>query len=175
MAAPPDRIEVGYVARAHGIRGEICARTHDPDSTTLGDVTAVWIRDRRYVIEAARDTPRGWLLVLDGVPDRNAAEALRGATLEVERAELALGDDEVFLTDLIGFATFLPDGAPWGEVVALELGPQIRLVVRDGDVERQLPLVDALVPVIDREARRITVDPPEGLPEDPVDPSRAAR
>ena len=162
------RIEVGFVARAHGIRGEVCAITHDPESTTLGEVDAVWIAGQRYAIESARDTQKGWLLALDGVPDRNAAEALRGAVVEVDREDIPLGEDEALLADLVGCAVRLPDGTPWGEIVRIELGPQLRLVIRHGAVERQLPFVEALVPTIDLDARVVTVDPPEGLPEEPV-------
>lgn len=162
------RIEVGFVARAHGIRGEICAIPHDPASTTLEHATAVWIGGRRYEITAARATQKGFLLALDGVPDRTAAEGLRGATVEVARDEIALEEGEVLLADLIGCEARLPDGTPWGTIVGLDVGPQVRLVIRDGAVVRELPLVDALVPAIDVDARVVTVDPPEGLPEEPA-------
>jgi 16S rRNA processing protein RimM len=162
------RIEIGFVARAHGIRGEICAITHDPDSTTLGEVDAVWIKGQRYAIESVRDTQKGWLIALDGVPDRNAAEALRGAKLEVEREDIPLGEDEMLVGDLVGCAVRLPDGSPWGEIVGVEFGLQLRLVIRHGAVQRELPLVDELVTNIDLDARVVTVDPPEGLPEEPV-------
>jgi len=163
-----DRVEVGYVARAHGVRGEICAVAHDPESTTLGDVAAVWIRDKRYEIEDARDTPKGFLLALAGVEDRDAADALRGATVEVDRADLQLEEDDVLLTDLVGCAVRRPDGSPYGEVTGIEMGPQVRLVIRDGNVEREVPLVDALVTAVDMEARTIVVDLPEGWPEETV-------
>src|SRR5688500_10159547 len=102
------RIEVGFVARAHGIRGEVCAITHDPESTTLGDVEAVWIGGKRFTVIGARDTQKGWLLSLDGVPDRNAAEGLRGSTVEVEREDIELGEDEMLIADLVGCAVRLP-------------------------------------------------------------------
>lgn len=167
---PDSRIEIGYVARAHGIRGEICAVPHDPESTTLSAVTAVWIGGKRYAIAQARDTNKGVLLVLEGLTDRTIAEGLRGQAVEVERSELALGEGDVLLADLVGCRVQLRDGTPWGEIVDLDLGPQVRLVIHDGGVERLLPLVDELVPAIDLEARLVTVDPPEGLPEDPVTP-----
>ena len=162
------RVEIGFVARAHGIRGEICAVPHDPQSTALAEVSAVWIAGRRYAVEAARETPKGVLLALEGLTDRTVAEGLRGQVVEVDRDELDLGEDDVLLADLVGCRTQLPDGTPWGEIVALELGPQVRLVVHHEGVERLLPLVDELVPAIDLEARLVTVDPPEGLPEEPI-------
>jgi 16S rRNA processing protein RimM len=169
------RVEVGFVARAHGIRGEICAIPHDPASQTLATASAVWIGGRRYPIAAARPIPKGFLLALEGVGDRDAAEAMRGAAVEVDRDEIPLAPGEVLLADLVGCHARLPDGRPWGQIVAIDVGPQIRLVIRDGAVERQLPLVDALVTAIDLDARVVTVDPPEGLPEDPVSGDGPAR
>jgi 16S rRNA processing protein RimM len=162
------RIEVGFVARAHGIRGEICAVTHDPESTTLGEVDEVWIGGRHFAVTSARDTAKGWLLVLEGISDRTIAEGLRGSKVEVEREDIPLSEDQMLLADLVGCAVQLPEGTPWGEITSIEFGFQNRLVVRQGNVERQVPLVDELVPKIDLEARIVTVDPPEGLPEDPV-------
>jgi len=173
MAA--DRIELGFVAAAHGIRGELRVTTHDPESATLESASAVWISGRRYPILDARDTPKGWLLALEGVDDRTAAEGLRGATVEVAREEIPLDEGDVLLADLIGCRAQLPDGTPWGEIVAVDVGPQVRLIVHDGGVERQVPLVDALVPHIDVDARVVTIDPPEGLPEDPVEAPRRPR
>lgn len=167
---PASRIEIGYVARAHGIRGEICAIPHDAQSTTLSEVSAVWIGGTRYAIASARETPKGVLLALEGLSDRTIAEGLRGQAVEIDRADLALGEGDVLLADLIGCRVQLRDGTPWGEIVGLDLGPQVRLVIHDGGVERLLPLVDELVPGIDLDARLVTVDPPEGLPEDPVTP-----
>jgi 16S rRNA processing protein RimM len=100
------------------------------------------------------------------VSDRNAAELLRGRPVSIRRADLALDDGEVLLADLIGCQVELPDGTDWGVVSHLEVGPQDRLVIRQGDIERQLPVVDQFLVKVDLEARRIVVDPPADLPED---------
>jgi 16S rRNA processing protein RimM len=168
VADDASRIEVGFVARAHGIRGEICAVPHDPGSTTLSDVTAVWIGGKRYAIAEARDTHKGVLLALEGLTDRTIAEGLRGQPIEVERAELHLEEGDVLLTDLVGCKVQRRDGSPYGEIVGLDLGPQVRLVIHQDGMERLLPLVDELVPTIDLDARLVTVDPPEDLPEEPL-------
>jgi 16S rRNA processing protein RimM len=164
------RVEVAYVARAHGIRGEVLAVPIVDGSTTLAGVDAVWIGERRYPVEKARPVPDGYLLVLAGVGDRDVAHALKGSTLEVERDELALAEDEVLLADLVGCRVFTADGDAWGEVVAIELGPQDRLVIHDVEakVERLLPVVDEFLADVDLERRQITVTPPEGIPEDPI-------
>ena len=160
------RIEIGGVARAHGIRGEVVIVTHDPDSETLGSIDTVWIGGVERKIVQARDTQRGWLVVLEGVTTRNDAEALRGQPVEVDRAALELGEEDVLLDDMIDCEVRLADGTPWGKVAEIMIGPhQDLLVIHDGDVERMLPLVDQFVTKIDLEAGVITVDPPEDLPE----------
>jgi 16S rRNA processing protein RimM len=170
MTSPgaPPRIEIGGIARAHGIRGEVVIVTHDPGSQTLADVEQIYIDGAPRRILAARGTHRGWLVLLEGVATRNDAEALRGRSVEVDRADLELGEGDVLLHDLVGCAVRKVDGSPWGVVAAIDTVPgglQDRLVIHDGDVERMLPLVDVFVTDIDLGARVITVDPPEGLPE----------
>jgi 16S rRNA processing protein RimM len=164
--SPGSRIEIGGVARAHGIRGEIVIVTHDPDSETLGAVETIYVGGEPRRISGARDTQRGWLVLLEGVATRTDAERLRGLPVEVDRDALEVGDDELLLADLVGCAVQRVDGSPWGEIAAVEPGElQDLLVIRDGEVERMLPLVDAFVRSIDLDARVVTVDPPDGLPE----------
>ena len=158
-------LEIGGVARAHGIHGEVAIVTHDPDSETLGRVETIVVGGVERKIVEARNTQRGWLVLLEGIVTRNDAEALRGQTVEVPREALELADDDVLLHDLVGCKVQLRDGTPWGEIVEIDAGFQDRIVIRDGNVERMLPLVDELVTNIDLDARIVTVDPPEGLPE----------
>jgi 16S rRNA processing protein RimM len=159
------RVEIGGIARAHGIRGEVVIVTHDPDSETLGNVTVIWIDGVERTITSARATHRGWLVQLDGVVTRNDAEALQGKQVEVDRDQLDLADDDVLLDDLIGCRVVLRDGTPWGSIAAVDAGVQDLLVIHDGDIERLLPLVDVFVIAIDLATQTVTVDPPDGLPE----------
>jgi 16S rRNA processing protein RimM len=160
------RIEIGGIARAHGIKGEVVIVTHDPDSDTLGRVETIYVAGAPRTIKQARDTHRGWLVALDGVVTRNDAEALQGKPVEVDRAALELDENDVLLNDLIGCAVKKVDGTPWGTVAEVEPGDfQDLLVIHDNGIERLLPLVDVFVTDIDLDANVITVDPPEGLPE----------
>jgi len=159
------RIEIGRIVRAHGIRGEVVIGTHDPESDVIERLAALWIGGVERRIVRARNTHRGWLIQLEAIATRNDAEALRGQIVEVDRAVLELGDDDVLLGDLVGCRVQRVDGTPWGTIAAVEAGMQDRLVIHDGDIERQLPLVDEFVTSIDLEAGVVTVDPPDGLPE----------
>jgi len=158
------RIEIGRIARAHGIRGEVVIVTHDPESGLLGELETVWVAGVEKRVVLARDTHRGWLVQFEGVATRNDAELLRGQAVEVDRAALALADDDILLDDLIGCQVKLADGTPWGTIHAIESGMQDLLVIHDGELERLLPLVDEFVKGIDLPAGVVTVDPPDGLP-----------
>jgi len=158
------RIEIGRIARAHGIRGEVVIVTHDPASDVLADLETIWVAGVERRVVEARGTHRGWLVQFEGVATRNDAEALRGQTVEVDRAALALGDDDILLDDLVGCQVKLVDGTPWGTIRSVDGGMQDLLVIHDGELERLLPLVDEFVKTIDLESGVVTVDPPDGLP-----------
>ena len=166
-----DRVEIGAVARAHGVRGEVRVVLHNPGSTALDGATGLFIGEpaREIEIESVRPVPGGAYLVrLAGVADRDQADALRGQPVAVARGDIELDEEEVLLIDLVGCRVELGDGTPWGVIAAIEPGAQDRLVIHHGEVERQLPVADEFLIDIDLEARRVVVAPPDGLPEDPL-------
>jgi len=129
-----DGIEIGRIARAHGVRGWVKAHVHWEGSDALLEVGAVWVelpgqpgawRD----IEEARRADRTVLLKLVGVNDRDAAEALRGAGLALEREQLpALEEGEYYLCDLVGVKVQIA-GELYGEVVEVRTHPTLDSVV----------------------------------------------
>lgn len=164
-----DRVEIGIVARAHGVRGEVRIALHNPESAALERAEAVFVGGREHAVLSARPVVGGaYLVVLDGVTDRDRAAGLRGQPVEVGRDDLDLEDEDVLLIDLVGCKVELTDGSDWGVVAGVETGLQDRLVIHQGDIERQLPVADQFVIDVDLEGRRVVVDPPEGLPEEPV-------
>lgn len=160
-----ERIEIGGIARAHGIRGEVVVHTHDPDSEILGEIDSIFVGGVARKVLEARGTQKGWLVVLEGVQTRNDAEALRGQVVEVAREALQMEEGDILLDDMIGCKVVLVDGRPWGTIASVDIGYQDLLVIHDGAIERLLPFVDEFVKDIDIAAGVVTVDPPEGLPE----------
>ena len=164
-----DRIEIGVVARPHGVRGELRVHLHNPDSTALDEAEAVWIGGAAYAVAQARPVQGAYLLAVAGVTDRDAADLLRGRPVEVPRDAIDLEEGEVLLADLVGCRVELRDGRAWGVVARVDTGAhQDRLVIHDGEVERLLPVIDDFLVDIDVEAGRVVVDPPEGLPEEKI-------
>ena len=166
------RVVVGRIGRPHGIRGEVTVetRTDEPDERFApGAVLEVDGPVGSLVVERAHWHSGRLLVWFRGVEDRNAAEALRGLLLHVERAEDEMPDDpdEYYDSTLTGCRVELLDGSPVGEVVeVLHLPSQDLLVVRTPDEREVLvPFVGSMVPTVDIAARLIVIDPPVGLLE----------
>jgi 16S rRNA processing protein RimM len=166
------RVTVGYVARPHGVRGELRVHLHDPASTSLYDVGRAWFGGRELAIDSVRPTSGALLLKLDGVDDRDAAAALAGAAIEIGRADVPLAEGEFLIADLPGCEVFDREGKSLGAIVKVWHGPQDLLVIHDATHERLLPLVPVFLIEVDIGARRVVVDPPDDLPAEPLVPPK---
>jgi 16S rRNA processing protein RimM len=162
---PGGQVEIGVVARPHGVRGELRVHLHNSESTAFDVVMDIDIDGRNYEITSARTVKGGALVRLKDVDDRTAAELLLGKKVLVDRDQLELDEEDQLLSDFLGCELTLVDGTPWGKVVEVIAGAQDRMVIHDGDVERYLPLHDVFLKSVDLDAKQIVVDPPEGLPE----------
>jgi 16S rRNA processing protein RimM len=151
------RVPIGFVLRAHGIKGFLRVRGGD----SILSVSKLYVADQPMkVLRAQRDKDE-FLVELDGIADRDAAEMLKGAELSVERDQLPQpAGDELYLADLVGCRVFDLAGADLGQVVTVESGAQDRLIIR-GATTWELPY--PLVVSVDVAGRRIVCDPPEGL------------
>lgn len=169
MTTPRPHLEMGYVARAHGLKGEVAIRTFDPGSETLDVVERLLLRtrsgeEREVWLEAVRPTPKENIVVLEGVETREAAEALVGSTVFVYREDLeAPAEGEYFLGDLMGLAAVDESGKELGKVVEIwETGEVPNLVIRAGKgAELVVPFADEFVPTVDMAQGRLVVRPPE--------------
>jgi len=169
--ADPGWVRIGFIKRAHGIRGEVEIETFDPQSEALSKGTLVRIggedasKARRVL--AVRTTKDSLLVKLEGVLDRNDAEDVRSKTIDVERASLPKPKPgESYLIDLLGYAVETLDGAAVGELADMVEGggPGLLVVVAPGTGKRTLvPAVPEIVVRFDHDRRTIVIDPPEGL------------
>lgn len=171
MSPPRPTLEVGYVARVHGLRGELAVRTFDPDSEALSSVRRIVLRlrsgeERDVSLVSARGAAGAVLVTLAGIGSREDAEALKGATVLVHREDLPPpGEGEWFQGDLVGLEARTPEGAPLGKVTEIwNTGPVPVLVVEGAGPEPlMVPFVDEFVPEVDVQAGVLVVRPPEML------------
>jgi 16S rRNA processing protein RimM len=164
MTAAPQRLRALHVRRPHGVRGELRCESLGGDAARFRPGMSLYGEDgTTYTVATARSAAEGdVLLALREIPDRNAADALRGVYLCVDRdAARRLGEDEWFEWELVGLRVEAADGAALGTVSDVEEYPeQSVLVVRDaGGVERRIPLVRAHVQTVDVNDGRIVVIP----------------
>ena len=120
---PKMRILLGHISTAHGIRGEVVIKSHTDDPLDIGAYGALFNEDgsKTYTIEPLRVAKKGVVARIEGVTDRNSAEALRGTKLYVERDKLPEpDDDEVYHADIIGMVAQRSDRSDVGEVIALQ-------------------------------------------------------
>jgi len=164
------RVVVGRIGRPHGIRGEVTVepRTDEPDERFApGAVLQVDGPVHQLVVERTHWHSGRLLVVFAGVADRNDAESLRGLLLHVDRGEDETPDDpdEYYDSTLTGCAVELLDGTAVGLVSeVLHLPSQDMLVVSSPDEREVLvPFLNAFVTTVDVAARRIVIDPPDGL------------
>lgn len=174
MVGAGEFLVVGTVRRPHGVKGEIvvAVETDRPEAVfrrgsvlRTGTPTGEPL-EASITIEAARPHKGGMLLrtAEHGTLD-DSVEALRGLSLMIPAEEAApVAPDEVHYRDLLGMAV-VAAGQMVGVVKDLVEtgGPELLVVERKGRPDLMVPFVKELVPEIDRAARRVLIDPPEGL------------
>jgi 16S rRNA processing protein RimM len=143
-------LELGRIVKPHGLGGEL-RRPNQPD--------------RVLKLDGVRGSPASLVVKLAGIDDRGQAEALRGATVSVDRAELgALGPNEFYLADLVG-ARVLVGERLLGMVVAVRPYPSVDVMVieTDGGELVEQPLLDDFLEEVDVVAGRVRLASTEGL------------
>ena len=161
---------VGTIARAHGNRGQVIVNpeTDFPDARFQAGAE-VYLEDagriralRVVAMRMQRDRP---IVAFDGVGTMDDAEALAGREMRVPVERLtALPQDTFYRHDLVGCRVETRVGADVGIVTGVQGAPGgSRLIVqgRSGDVE--IPLAAEICTAVDVDAKRIVIDPPEGL------------
>ncbi len=167
MAGRPGRprVCVAAVAGAHGVRGWVRLKTftaRPEDALAYGPLQDE--AGTRVFRMRAKGLAKGLLIAaVEGIADRNAAAALRGTRLYVDRAALPPPEEEEFYhADLIGLAVEDTQGRPLGRVRALYdfgAGDVVEVAAPDGGL-LVLPFTKAVVPTVDLAGGRLVVDPP---------------
>jgi len=182
-AFPADAIEVGRIGDAWGIKGWVKVQSYSAHAETLFSSRRWFLKPAEdkgpavaakaqavpplLKILACRDHGDTIVANVEGVADRNGAEALRGARIFISRSLFASADpDEYYWVDLIGLDVVNREGEALGTVLGLmDTGPHSVLRIAPPglvdvkpDQERLVPFVKAFVVDVSLEKRLITVD-----------------
>jgi 16S rRNA processing protein RimM len=176
VTSPPGEFFiVGRVRKAHGIHGELAVEviTDVPDAvfasgarvfagTSAGDLVPERIE---LHVERASPFKGGMIVAFREISDRTEAEQWRDRYLLVPAAELRPpDDDEVYVHELIDMRVMLVSGEELGRVIDVyELPQGLTLDVQRERGTVMLPFSETVVTEVDRKARVITVNPPDGM------------
>lgn len=164
MNRKPERIPLAYLAGAFGVRGEIKCDPSNAGRTLFVAGARFGLQSadgyREIVVTGVREHKGRLLIRIEGIESVEAAQALNGASLSVERDRIDLGSDEYLDDDLCGLEVRAVDGRNYGPVERVEHWPSSDMLVVGG---RMVPMVRAIVLKIDVNGGYITVDPPLGL------------
>jgi 16S rRNA processing protein RimM len=179
MARPPDTnaqpewLELGIIVRPHGVRGELRFVPHDLEVDLPDPPVAVRVRTKagaplQTTITHRRTTEGAYLIYLEAISDRTAAEKVKGARVDIDGATLpAAAADEAYVFELVGAEAVDREGQPLGVVKAVLKNPGHDLLAIDTPGgERLVPLVPAVLVRFERKERRVVLAVPEGLWDD---------
>ncbi len=165
-----DMAVVGRITRPHGLRGQVMvnpATDFAEDRFKPGEV--VWTRtargDEQLTIGTARVQGARPVLRFEGVSSIDQAEGLVGLELRVPEGTLQpLGQGMYYLHQLTGCVVTTTGGAQVGTVAKVDSGiGSSRLVIEGERGEILIPLAAEICIEIDVDAKRIVIEPPDGL------------
>lgn len=165
---------MGAILGAHGIKGEVKVKSFaakPADIAEYGPLTDT--KHKRSFELSIVGAAKGVLIGrIAGIADRNAAEALKGVELFVDRERLPAPKDpeEYYLADLIGLAAFDGKDAKLGEIVSVDNygAGDLLLVVPESGEGFVVPFAKAFVPVVDVKGGRVVLDLPADFFEVPA-------
>jgi 16S rRNA processing protein RimM len=167
---PQERILMGVVGRPHGVRGLLHVHSYTADPTALPSYGVLDDNSgRRFRLRWKSEGIAELFQIIEGkrvpVTTREAAQALVNTRLYVPRTKLPpVEEDEFYLADLIGLEAVDANGKSLGRIgtvhdygagTSLEIGPLL------------IPFTRACVPVVDLEAGRVTIVPPDEIIVEP--------
>jgi len=167
-----ENVLVGQIGRLHGLRGEVRVEVMSdiPERFVSGSELLLVRRDGKTEpvrVRAFRPAKGGGLLALEGYVDRDQAEGLRGARLEVHPSQVPPAPEGLYYYwQLTGCRCVDDESGKLGEVVDIvEDGGGVLLKVQDGEQTLLIPFVDAFLAKVDIEGREIRLRLPPGLVE----------
>lgn len=180
----PERVLLGRVVAAHGVRGDVLVKTFTEDPTDISQYGALTDArgGRPLELSVRRVTAKGLIVGIRGIEDRTAAEALTGEELWADRERFPSAEEgEFYYVDLIGLDAVDLSGAPFGKVanvVNYGAGDLLEITLLDGGQRELVPFKLDYVPNVDFEAGRLVVKWPlqfeSARPEDAPGDENAA-
>lgn len=177
-----DRICIGAIVGAFGIKGELRIKSFCADPAAIGDYGILTNQDgtQHFDLKIIGPIKGGYAARIGGIKYRDQADELKGTSLFALRADLPnLPDDEFYHSDLIGLRVIDTGGVQMGTITAVYdhgAGDFLEINVVGQKNMALLPFTKAAVPTVDLAAGKVIIDPPKGVfasdePEEPPEPT----
>ena len=156
-------IEAGEIVTTHGVKGEVKVLPWIDSPEDLCDFERCRIDGKEYIMETVRVQKSCNLVKLRGIDTMEAAQAMRGKTIELYREDI---DDEViFAAELIGVEVYA-EGAKLGKITDVLDYPGNSVYVVKGEHEYMIPAVNQFILSTDIENNEMQVKIIEGMRSD---------
>lgn len=163
------RVCVGAITGSFGVKGEVRLKSFCARAEAIADYGPLSTEDggQTFPVTLTRPLKGGFAARLSGVRSKEQADALRGTRLYVDRSRLpAPEEDEFYHADLIGLTVFDTGGQQLGTVKAIlnhGASDLLEVQVAGSPQTALVPFTREAVPTVDLAARRIVIDPPDGV------------
>ena len=156
-------IEAGRIVNTHGVAGEVKIEVWLDSPQFMKSFRRCFIDKREVKLLSAR-VHKGFLIAkLENVEDVNAAMALKGRTVFIDRSDARLPKGAFFLQDIIGAAVVDESGNEIGKLADVMETPASNVYVVKGETEHLIPAVPEFILSTDAENGIITVHLIEGM------------
>lgn len=168
----PERVLVGRVAKAHGLRGEVvvAVMSDAPERFAPGSemiaAAPESLHGRPLRVESSRPFQGRLLVRFEGFDTREEAETIHGQELTIARSQVApLPEGKHYQFELMGLAVRTTGGEDLGRVTDIfSTGSNDVLVVDGDETEILIPMLEGVIVSVDLDAKALVVEPPPGLP-----------
>ena len=163
-----EKIKLGQIVTAVGIKGEVKVYPYTDIPERFEEIDALMIESKPAKINGVRYMKNMVILRLEGVDDRNAAEALRGKNLYIDRKDMwEMPEDTYLVKDLLGMTVMDPEGNRVGKLVNViqNSAQDLYEIEREDGKTFLLPAVGEFVQTVNLNKRIMIVRLIEGLVE----------
>jgi len=163
-----DWISFGRLGRTHGLKGELKFSPNDPEEVDSLSGQIVRMKENEVKVQSIRGANVPFIIKFEGIDDIDSAKLLTGTEVFAKREHLKpLPEGEYYRFEIEGLAVFDEEGQPYGVIEEIiPTGSNDIYVVRNGDQEWMLPMIDTVVKSIDLEQKKLIFHRIEGLIED---------
>ncbi len=162
---------IGKIAKPHGIRGEVKVYSYSEQPENFRHYKNIVLQEpagngtENYRVVKSRELGKLAILQLEGVTSREAAEALQGSTVWLEKTDFPqLQPDDYYWHQMIGLQVCTETGRELGKVISLfSTRAHDVLVVTGGGREYLIPVNAEIINGIDIQEGRLLIQPPPGL------------